>query len=73
MVITKGGRSPIPIIETYEMMDIGPQNVELDHRDVKVIDGGVDRKASVRVSATVRITDDEHGLKVAAENLLHVN
>ena len=73
IIITKGGRSPIPIIETYEMMDIGPQNVELDHRDVKVTDGGVDRKASVRVSATVRITDDMSGLKVAAEHLLHVN
>ena len=73
IIITKGGRSPLPIIETYEMLDTGPQNVELDHRDVKVTDGGVDRKASVRVSATVRITDDEYGLKVAAEHLLHVN
>lgn len=72
-VITRGGRSAIPMIETYEMMDIGPQTVELDHRDVKVTDGGVDRKASVRVSATVRITDDEEGLLVAAEHLLHVN
>lgn len=72
-VITRGGRSAIPVIETYEMMDIGPQTVELDHRDVKVTDGGVDRKASVRVSATVRITDDEAGLLVAAEHLLHLN
>lgn len=73
IIVTKDSKSAIPIIETYEMMDIGSQNVELDHRDVKVTDGGVDRKASVRVSATVRITDDKHGLMVAAEHLLHVN
>jgi flotillin len=72
-VITKGGRSPLPIIENVEYMDIGPQNLELDHRDVKVIDGGVDKKASVRVTATVRISSDEDALMVAAEHLLHVS
>jgi len=63
----------MPIIESYEMMDIGPQNIELDHRDVKVTAGGVDRKASVRVTVTIRISDDESSLNVAAEHLLHVS
>jgi len=73
VVITKGGRSPIPIIETYEMMDIGPQNVELDHRDIKVLAEGVDRKASMRATATVLVLDDEAGLHTAVQHLLHIN
>jgi uncharacterized membrane protein YqiK len=72
-VLAKGGRSPMPIIEKVEMMDIGPQKIELDHRDVKILDGVVDMKASLRATATVRVLDDEEGLKVAAKHLLHVS
>jgi uncharacterized membrane protein YqiK len=72
-VITEGGRSPIPIIEAYEMMDLGPQKVEIDLRDIVVTSDGVDGKAGVRLTATVRIPKKERYLNVAAENLLHVN
>jgi uncharacterized membrane protein YqiK len=63
----------MPIYETSEMMDIGPQKVELDHRDVKMLSDGVDRKASIMATATVKFLMDEEGLQDAAEHLLHVN
>jgi hypothetical protein len=53
-------------------MDIRPQKIELDHRDVKVMSNGIDRKAVLNVSATVKFLDDEEGLMVATEHLLHV-
>lgn len=73
IVMAKGGRSPMPIVETAELMDVGPQKVELDHNDVRVVQGGVDRRARARLSATVRVPDDEQMLALAAEHLLHVN
>ena len=73
IVLTRGGRSPLPIVESVEMMDIGPQKIELDHRDVKVVDGGVDRIAQVMARAVIRVPEDPDVLKVAVEHLLHVS
>ncbi len=72
-VFTEGGRSPMPIIESAEMMDIGPQTIEMDLRDVKVVADGVDRMAHVEARAVVRISDHPEAIMVAAEHLLHVN
>jgi len=72
-IITKDGGSGPPIITLSEMMDIGPQNIELDQRDVKILSDGVDRKASMRATAIVRFLKDEVGLHAAVEHLLHVN
>lgn len=71
-VVTKGGASAMPIIDSIEFMDIGPQNIELDHRDVKMMSEGVDRKASLRATAIVSFLPDENGINLAVQHLLHV-
>ncbi|NIP36130.1 MAG: hypothetical protein GWN18_14370 [Thermoplasmata archaeon] len=63
----------MPIIENAEMMDIGPQKVEVDLRDAKVVAGGSDKMARVSAHAVVRISDHPNDIIVAVEHLLHVN
>ena len=72
-VITSGGKFILPIIEAYERLDLQPQKIELDFRDVKVVDGGVDRIAKVSAHAVVRLSDEQEDLTMAAQHLLHVN
>ncbi len=72
-VITSGGKFILPIIEAYERMDLQPQKIELDLRDVKVVDGGIDRIARVGAHAVVRLSDQQEDLMTAAQHLLHVN
>jgi flotillin len=72
-VFTKMGKSTLPIVETSILMDIAPQKLELDHRDLKVMAGGQDRLASVRVTVTVGIPDEPDPLVVAAEHILRAS
>lgn len=73
MVIKEGGKFIFPIIEAYERLDLTPQKIELDFRDVKVVEGGVDKVARARAHAVVRISDHPEDLMTAAKHLLHVN
>jgi uncharacterized membrane protein YqiK len=72
-VLTSGGKFIVPIVESYERLDLSTQKIELDFRDVKVIHEGVDKLAQVRARAEVGIGDSPDVLKVAAEHLLHVS
>ena len=71
-VFTKGAGGGPPIITKSELMDIGPQKIELNLWDVQVLSQGSDRKANLTLTANVRFPEDEEGLNVAVENLLHV-
>lgn len=67
-VFTKGPAPVMPIIESFELLDISPKTIELDLKDVKTGLEGV--RANIRVSVTYKVGEQESALLVAAEHIL---
>lgn len=67
-VMTRGGRLIMPIIESYEYMDISPRTIVVDLRNVRTSVGGV--RVHIKGSLTYQIPKEDTMLSLAAEHLL---
>jgi len=69
MIVTKGTRLIMPIIESVEFLDLSPITIRSEFKDLRM--GLEGYFLQVMMTSTVRIPNDGPELDVAAETLLH--
>jgi flotillin len=72
VVLSGGGRFIMPIIESYELLDLSAKVCDLELKGVKA--GGPDQqqRVSISTSTTYKVSSDPALLDAAVEHLLHV-
>jgi uncharacterized membrane protein YqiK len=71
MILKKGGKFIIPIVESYEYLHTNPHDLRFDLSNVRTYANGEERKVHVKANAIVRIDTEDKMLNVAAEHLMH--
>ncbi len=71
-IISGGGKFILPVIESYELLDLSAKVCEVDLKGVKAGGPNQQQRVSISTSTTYKVSSDPALLDAAVEHLLHV-
>jgi len=72
VVVSGGGKFIIPIIESYEMLDLSAKVCDIELKGLTTGGGTLGERISISTSTTYKVSSEAASLNTAAEHLLHV-